>query len=387
MYKLPLILSFFLWCLASVGPAFAVDPGAVYAMTNAADGNEILIFDRGADGMLSFRDSVSTDGYGSGGDPPIEPVDALGAQSPLILSHDRRWLIAVNAGSDEISVFRVMNNHLMLVNKVSSGGLFPVSLSLHKQILYVLNSGGDGNITGFKLGNNGHLTPISGSTRALNAGGSNPPFFLVSPAQVGFDQSGNFLVVTIKGTNKILVYSMNDEGVPSAAPMINASHGSTPFGFVFDNHNHLIVVEPFGESAVGTPNASAVTSYDINLDATLSLISASVPDFQTATCWIALTPNGKFAYVTNNASNTVSGFGVDGIGKLNLLTADGVSALTGMSPVDIAITDNGRFAYAVNAGGGTISMFVIDPGSGHLTSLGEIGGLLVHNGAVGIVAR
>ena len=113
----------------------------------------------------------------------------------------KRFLLAVNAGSDEISVFRVKKNRLILVDKINSGGDFPVSLTLHRDLLYVLNSGGEGNITGFKLGKHGHLTPIRGSTRVLDtADVSDLPFFLVSPAQVGFSPSGDFLVVTVKGT-------------------------------------------------------------------------------------------------------------------------------------------------------------------------------------------
>jgi len=368
-------------------PAFAEAPGAVYAMTNASGNNEILIYDRAANGVLSFRDKVSTNGAGSGGSPPIEAVDALGAQAPLILSQNNRWLIAVNAGSDEISVFRVLDHSLILTDKVSSGGLFPASLTLHKRWLYVLNSGGDGNITGFTLGVNGHLTPIAGSTRSLNADGTNPPFFLVSPAQVGFDRSGDYLIVTVKGTNTILAYSVDEDGVPSDTPVSNSANGSTPFGFAFDRHNHLIVVEAFGRSPVGTGEAGAVSSYDINDDGTISVISASVRDFQTATCWITLTGNSRFAFATNNGSNTISGYHITASGDLNLLAADGVSASTGMNPVDIAITSNGLFAYTVNAGSGTISMFRIAPDSGSLTALGEIAGLPVNDGAVGIAAR
>lgn len=88
-------------------PAIAGNPGAVYTMTNAAAGNEIVIYNRANDGQLMLAGRVETGGMGSGGDPPLEPVDALGAQNPLILSKNKRFLFAVNAGSDEISVLRV----------------------------------------------------------------------------------------------------------------------------------------------------------------------------------------------------------------------------------------------------------------------------------------
>ena len=367
--------------------AIAGNAGAVYAMTNAADGNAVVIYNRANDGQLTLAGQMATGGLGSGGDPPLEPVDALGAQNPLIFSRNGRFLLAVNAGSDEISVFRVNKDRLVLVDKVHSGGDFPVSLTLHRDLLYVLNSGGDGNITGFKLKKDGRLTPIAGSTRSLNVGGASPPFFLVSPAQVGFNPSGDFLVVTIKGTNEIRVFSIDEEGVPNAQPEIATSNGTTPFSFVFSRRGDLIVVEAFGTGAVGEANAGAASSYDIAPDGSLDVISGSLGNFQTATCWIVASPSGGFAYATNNASNTISGYHIARDGRLSLLDSNGVTALTGVAPVDIAITPNGRFLYNVNAFSGTVSAFQINKADGSLTALGEIGGLPVDDGAVGIAAR
>jgi len=91
--------------------------GAVYTLTNAAAGNEVLAYDRSADGSLSFQGSYSTGGFGSGA--------GLGSQSAVILSRNNQWLFAVNAGSDEISVFAVNANGLELVDVVNSAEIFP----------------------------------------------------------------------------------------------------------------------------------------------------------------------------------------------------------------------------------------------------------------------
>lgn len=372
--------------LIAFAPAFAQGgaPGAVYAMTdsNGPEGNEIVVFDRATDGTLTFNRVVATGGLGVG--DTTEPVDALGSQAPLILSADQRWLIAVNAGSDEISVFRVLAGGLELVDKVHSGGQFPASLTLYWDLLYVLNAGGEGNITGFTLGHDGHLTPLAGSTRSLDVGGDNPPFFLVSPAQVGFDPHGDFLVVTIKGTNEIRVFPVDASGLPSAQPVTTMSHGSTPFGFDFDERGRLIVAEPFGNASPGVPNASAASSYAIRADGSLELLSASVENGQTASCW--LVSNGRYAYTTNNATDNVSGYRIDQNGRLSLLDPSGVAALAGHAPVDAAFTPNGRFLYNVNAGAGTVSGYRVNP-DGSLTALGEVSGLPADDGAVGIVAR
>ncbi|MGD2055575.1 MAG: beta-propeller fold lactonase family protein [Gammaproteobacteria bacterium] len=128
--------------------------GAVYAMTNADTGNEVVVYDRDAHGRLTQADSYPTDGLDSGGQ-----LDPLGSQGSLILSLDRRWLIAVNAGSNEISVFRVRRNRLTLTDTAGSGGLFPTSLTLDRNLLYVLNAG-DGTVGAFRMNANGTLTDL-----------------------------------------------------------------------------------------------------------------------------------------------------------------------------------------------------------------------------------
>jgi 6-phosphogluconolactonase len=359
----------------------------MYAMTNAAEGNEILVYAQSGDGVPRLVGRVTTGGRGSGG-KATSPVDALGSQGSLLLSEDGRWLFAVNAGSDEISSLEVTPGGLVLRDKVSSEGEFPVSLALREHLLYVLNSGGDGNITGFTVDDAGRLTPLPGSTRSLYTGGSNPPSFLVSPAQVGFSPAGDKLLVTVKGSNEIRVFPLDARGLAARRPVITKSAGNRPFSFTFDTRGHLLVTEIFGSHGVGTPRAGAVTSYELKPDGRLEVIDASVDNAQTATCWIAVDAQGRYAYVSNNASATISGYRIGEDGHLRLLEDSGVSASlpSGSAPVDVSVSRDGRFLYTVNAGKGALDAFRIDPASGHLTPLGEIGGLPVSDGAMGLVA-
>ncbi len=376
--------------LSSLTPGALASPartGHVFAMTNESGQNHVVVYDRSADGTLTLSDVVATEGAGSGGKAPLDPGDALGAQSPLLLSDDGRWLFAVNAGSDEISVFRVNGGELELTDVEGSGGDFPASVTYHDGLLYVLNAGGDGNITGFRLTRSGQLRPIPQSTRSLDVGGNSPPYFLVSPAQLGFDPSGNFLILTIKGSNEIRVFPMDGDARPSAMPVLNASSGTAPFGFDFDPYGNLLVVEPFGVEPPMTGGAGAVTSYELQLDGSLVPLFESVPNEQTASCWLAANSSLPYAYVTNNASATVSGYSVAPDGGLTLLSDDGVSGYTDANPVDLAIAPDGDYLYTVNAGEGTISMFAIDPDTGALNELGVVEGLPADDGAVGIAVR
>ena len=172
LFSLVMVLTFGLaGSLAAFTPVHASShdsPGAVFVATNAPSGNQVLEYNRAADGSLTFADAFPTGGKGSGVGVTVPP-DPLGSQNSLVLSPDHRWLFAVNAGSDEISTFRVTGDGLKLTSKVSSGGSYPVSLAFRNEVLYVLNAAGQGNITGFNLAPNGRLNPIEDSTRWLGA--------------------------------------------------------------------------------------------------------------------------------------------------------------------------------------------------------------------------
>jgi 6-phosphogluconolactonase len=246
----------------------------------------------------------------------------------------------------------------------------------------VLNAGGDGNITGFTMAPNGHLTRLVGSTRSLNLHGMNPPDVLVSPAQVGFTPRGDLLVVTIKGSpgldSQIQVFAVDRDGMPSVRP-VTTFLDRGPFGFVFSGLNTLIVTEPIGANGLG-----AVSSYRVAADGSLEPTSTVGPS-QTATCWLSTDITGRYAFGTDNLGGTISSFMVAPDGSLDRISP--MAAETGRAPVDLTIAGGGRFLYNVNAADGTVGMFMIDQKNGDLIPLGEIGGLPDDGSAVGIAAR
>ncbi len=317
--------------------------GAVYTMTNSAMGNSVLVFDRTADGRLFPAGSYETGGLGSG--------DGLGNQGAVVLSRNHRWLFVVNAGSNDISVFAVKRRGLKLIDRIDSGGLRPISLTVDRKLLYVLNAGGAvgdaDNITGFKIGRYGRLSPLPGSTRPLSADST-------GPAQIEFSPHGDVLIVTEKATNNILLYTVERDGY-AEGPTVYASEGMTPFGFAFGRRDQLFVTEAFG----GAPDASAVSSYVVTRNGELEVVSPSVPTNQTAACWLVVTKNGRFAYETNAGSGSVSGFRIRHDGSITLLDADGRTGVTGdgSGPLDMALSRNGRYLYTLNGGNDTISAF------------------------------
>src|SRR5688572_24640586 len=149
--------------------------GAVFFITNVENGhNEVVMLRRTASGSLEYVGAHATGGSGAGLGPDEPYADPLGSQGALALYHEAHLLFVVNAGSSEISSFRIQRDGLILVDKVSSGGNFPVSLSLHGNLLYVLNAGGDATIVGFRVQPDGHLIELEGSLRSLGVGGKEP---------------------------------------------------------------------------------------------------------------------------------------------------------------------------------------------------------------------
>src|SRR5262249_20716555 len=120
--------------------------GDVYVMTNQPTGNSVMVFHRDAAGMLTFAGSFASGGNGAG-----TGADPLGSQGALALSENNRLLFAVNAGSNSISIFAVSGDRLSLLDTVSSGGIRPVSLTVQRNLVYVLNAGGTPNISGFTI--------------------------------------------------------------------------------------------------------------------------------------------------------------------------------------------------------------------------------------------
>ena len=358
-------------------PLSAQDTGFVYTESNAKT-NSILVFNRAVNGSLSLAATVPTGGQGGG-------VVSVGSQGTLALSPDGRWLFAANEGDSTISVLRRTNAGLTPVESVPSNGTLPVSITVSRNLVYVLNDGSKANnspanITGFYFDDfHGALYPIPHSTRSLSAPFPTVPAAGPDAAEIAFDKTGWFLYVAEVGTSLIDKYSINDDGAPSQDE-VQTSFGNSPFAFAFDPRNNLLVTEVH-ESA-GIVGQGAVTSYQLNYRGNIDVISGSVPDSQSAPCWLALTGDGRYAYAVNTASSNISGYRVDYNGELSLL-GNGITAQTGPAPLDIAFTRDSRYLYNVSGGGALIGFQVQSDGS--LTPLTHV--TSVPTSSRGLVAR
>jgi 6-phosphogluconolactonase len=345
--------------------------GAVFVMTNAAAGNEIISFKRGPDGSLQMGKAFPTGGRGSGG-----VIDPLGSQGSLTLSQDHSLLFSVNAGSGNISVFQVHGANLVLIDKVPCGGASPVAVAQHGNLVYVVNEGANSGVSGFILTKDGKLKPISHSLAYLSTANS-------GPASLSFSPDGQFLLVTEKLTNSIDAFHVQLDG--TLAPIVvNPSPDPGVFSVTFAPNGAALVAET---GPAGGMNASAISSYAVGANGKLTPISLGVPTLAAATCWLVVTPNGQFVYTSNAGSATVSGFSISATGALTAIdgTVVGVNP-SGSTNLDIAVTADGKFLYTLDSGTGSVSIFGINE-DGTLTNLGEAGGLSAAAGFNGIAAN
>jgi 6-phosphogluconolactonase (cycloisomerase 2 family) len=220
----------------------------------------------------------------------------------------------------------------------------PRSVTERAGIVYVLNTGVGGNVAGFR-NDDGTLTPLADGVRPLS-----DDTIDVGPAQVAFDRLGRNVVVTEKSTNLIDTWPARPDGRLGAATF-TASAGVTPFGFVFDSANHLLVSEAA---------ASTMSSYRFpgNAPHVPEVVSAAVPTGQVAACWAAVTPDGRLAFTADAGSGAISSFEVDARGALKLAQS-AAEMVPDSHPLDMVVSASGKRLFVLNTGNGTIASFVV----------------------------
>jgi 6-phosphogluconolactonase len=327
--------------------------GFVYVQTNDAELNEVVVYRRGGDGRLDRLGSYVTGGKGLG-------KPHLPSQASVVLAEAR--LFVANAGSDDVTVLAVEGDTLVARDRLPSGGSTPTSVAVRGSSVYVLNSGGAANVTGFTLDADGRLAPLPGSTRTLGDGSD--------PAQVAFSPDGRTLVVTDRAANSIHAFSVGEDGLLSDHAE-HPSAGMTPYGFDFTPDGTLIVTEAAG-AQIGKASAS---SYRLDGDPRLVPLSTVVPSTRSEVCWAIVGADGRVAFVTNFGDGTISTYEVRSDGTIELRDAIAATTVEGEPGIrDEAISSDGRFLYALHADARKVFAWEVGE-DGSLVALGSANGL------------
>jgi len=333
--------------------------GHVYVNNNSATRNTVAGFDRHANGSLTPIAGSPFDAGGAGTGAPY------GSAGGLQETADGRYLLATDPGSSQISVLRIRpSGALQLADVVGSNGASPVSIAVHGSLVYVANGGvGGSNYTGFRLNAGGRLTAIEGSTFPLPD--------TAAPGQILISPDGLRLVATRVGPNAGPSYldgfRIGDDGRLTPAPGSPfVAQRIGPFGSAFSptRRNQLFV-----SNAHDGPGAGSVSVYHVGRDGGLDPISGSpFPDGQTAPCWVAISPDGRALFAVNTGAGSISRYRVASNGSLTLAGSTPLAG-SGLRAFDAAVSPDGGFLYVVDAGVAKVTAFAVDG-----TSIAELAG-------------
>jgi len=405
--------------------------GGVFVMSNILDNNTIVSYSRGDDGRLTIVGEYSTGGQGGDFDGP-EGLDPLISAYSLINTPDNEYLLAVNAGSGTISVMQINSDmSLQLVDTESSFGVGPNSLAYDDGLVYVSNIDADGEfagepdqeglIYGYTF-ENGDLTPIPGSGRNLEN----------RPAAVRFSPDGNHLLITSINAGSAALATGNEDSVvvygidQTGQPTKNAISGATStlrgnsegrnlpsaIGFeVVDRSNgtFAIVTEAREFQSEGQPPAfpnlqtGSVSVYQLGDDGSLSpsqldLLAGQSPTVgQRTACWIVVSPDGEYFWVSNALDASISTYRfTDSSGNVELVEELAAIGNQPTSPdpatafattdgwIDLDISDDGNFIYQLFGLSGRVGIYSVDEGS--LTLVEVVSDNLPEENTQGIVA-
>jgi 6-phosphogluconolactonase len=355
------------------GPPPARVVGQVYVNDNTAPVNTVAAFNRLADGTLT---PVAGSPFAVGGAGTGHP-DA--SQGSLELSADGRYLLAVDAGSNQISVLRIKPDGSLQIaegSPVASNGFDPVSIAVSDNLVYVANAGpgsnpGDTNYTGFKLNPGGHLAAIPDSTYALPSDSK--------PGDVLFNRDGNRLVGARIASSQIDSFTVGHDGHLTTAPgspydaqAFSPAQGYGQLGSEFSptKPDQLFVSD--AHVAAGGPAPGLVSSFTDAADGTLTPIAGSpVSNDGIASCWVEISHDGNYLFAVNTASATISSYSIGSGGTLTFLHST-LSGEIGAGAEDARLSPDGSTLWVVESGTNAVTGFSVSGGT--LTPLSSAAG-------------
>ncbi len=401
--------------------------GAVYAMSNSAEGNTIVAYGRAANGTLTPLGEYSTGGLGAAFDGG-EGLDPLISAYALIPTEDEGFLLAVNAGSNSVSVLRVEDDYsLTLTDIARSGGVGPNSLTISGDLVVVSNIDADGVFNGepdqegslntFLLTDSGELVTSAQAIRVLEN----------RPSAVRFSPDGQFLVVSSinagssalasGNADELVVYGVEATGFLTGGP-VGAGSSTLPFnpegrnlpsaiGFEIveqDGDQYVVVTEAREFQADGAPpvfdllQTGSVSTFRLESDGALTgldldvLAGSTFFDGERTACWIQFTLDQSAFFVSNALDASISTYSFDrgSIEVTQDIEVTGFGPMTG-DPfgttdgfIDLWASRDGRFLYQLYGLSGVVGVFEVD--GVNLTLIQEVSGNLPESNTQGIVA-
>jgi len=326
--------------------------GYTYIDGNTATANTIDAFARHADGSVTPLPGspFAAGGAGLG--------TGLASQGAIQATPDGRYLLTVDAGSNQISVLRITKGGVPVLagHPVGSGGVKPVSVAVSRSgLVYVANQGngaGGSGYSGFRLHLDGRLAAIPGSTVSVpDAAGLGDVFF---------NATGNHLVGTRTGTSQIDSFVVLPGGHLAAAPgspFTGQGLGQLGAEFSPARPGQLFVSNAHNGTGLGT-----VSAYRDGFLGRLSPIGASpYADGQTAPCWVEISRDGRYLFTVNTGSGNISSYAIRTNGSLALIGSAPIRS--GGGDIDARLSPDGRTLSVDGSANHILSVFAVHGGT------------------------
>ncbi len=325
-------------------------------------------------GIYAYRLDTS-----SGAVTPIDAAGGLAAETKdpsfLALHPNQRFLYAVGEDSNgSVSAFAIddATGRLKLLNTVSSKGSAPCHLKFDRtgKWLFVANYN-SGNIAAFPVHDGGTLGEAS--TFIQHSGSSKDPKRQTGPHahSVNISPDNRFLVVMDLGLDKALVYRFDSTSgslTPNDPPFAKVTAGSGPRHMTFSTNGKFTYVL--------NELSSTVTAFDYDKRSgslkEIQTLPALPADFAgvSSGAEIIVHPKGKFLYSSNRGHDSIAKFDIES--KKGMLKSGTWVATQGKTPRNFAIDPTGRYLFVANQDSNSIVVFRIDQKTGNLTATGTV---------------
>jgi 6-phosphogluconolactonase (cycloisomerase 2 family) len=298
---------------------------------------------------------------------PHAPVQLAISSGTTAATSRPQYVLVTNSGSNDVSAYTIDPASGALAAVSGSpflAGTNPTSVSTDVlgRFAYVTNSGSN-DISAFSINPTGVLVPVTGSP--FTTGGT-------SPQSVVVDSSSEFVYAANSGSQNISEFTLNPStgalsaisGLPLGASFSVTALADDPTGPLFavgTGIGNFALGNFYAVNVNGNPNSA-------NPNGSLSLInSLSGQGSPLKASSVAVHPSARFAYVTNMASNSLSGNSF--FSATQVVPVPGSPFPTGTSPAGVAIEPLGRFLYVANSGSNNVSAYSIDPSTGTASPL------------------
>ena len=333
----------------------------IYLETNDAAGNAVLAYVQKPDSTIT---ALPGSPFSTGGKGLANPTQGLGpddADNEVVITPDNKFLLAVNAGSRSIAVFRIeKDGNLTAVNgsPFNSGGPNPESITIDGNYVYIVNkgtndpeaSGNEPNYTVMKIDGNGALSAVDNSTIKAIAG-SSPSQALLSNNHhflFGTDFLG-FMLTPVQGSLRSFIIGSDHKLTVASAPIIIPGKGGALGLWQHPSADILYV---------GFPLQGKVSVYNIDANTGALHLSTTV-DAGPAACWLRSSKDGKYLYALNSGENTISIFNTSnpgsptGLGKFTLKNSGPVYMAMGLSfttseDFSFEFSRDGKYCYVIS---------------------------------------